>query len=311
MRETFKKELTEFLSNHRRSAFIGFEVSRHGITESHEGVSIVDMPICEETIVGIAAGMLRMGTAVVVDIMFEAFIFRALDALVNQVLLSFSMKDRGIAPFILRAVGGPFEGAGPQHSALAGEAIRSIPGWEIIAPICADDVHGAFTRAQKANRPMLLLMSSDERCAESHIHILSDGSLRKTRLLKKRGIVVSSRLYCLLVDALRQANLHEEFTVITTALIQPFPWTQLTEVCSDLEQILWITFQQQVDEEKIRAAYLHKMTNRSVDLISVCAECVHAFVASTIVTELTQVLEQLPCPKPHGSQIEQELYYVR
>lgn len=101
--------------------------------ESHLGDRFIDVGICEQTMIGIAAGLALRGRIPVVHALATFLTMRAFE---------FIRTDVGIAGLPVKLIGAVpgflSEANGPTHQALEDVAIlRSIPGMEIVCP--ADD----------------------------------------------------------------------------------------------------------------------------------------------------------------------------
>ncbi|MEL7001888.1 MAG: hypothetical protein AAFN93_04040 [Bacteroidota bacterium] len=136
---------------------LGFSVSRHGLATLEKANKVIDLPIAEESIVSIAIGMSRCGAEVFVDIMFDAFLFRAMDSLVNQIVISNTLFSHTCGQLTLFALCGPFEGAGPQHGGASLQVLLSNPNIEIGIPLLSEDVSEIYEHVQKKQRPLLIL----------------------------------------------------------------------------------------------------------------------------------------------------------
>ncbi|NVO03206.1 MAG: hypothetical protein HXX09_10955 [Bacteroidetes bacterium] len=145
VKESFSDLIEECLSENDNTYFIGFDVQRHGIKPSQHEDHIINMPICEETIMGVAVGLSRCGCMVFVDLMLEAFVYRTFDVFFNQISLSeISPFNNSYAPIIVRMHSGTSDGAGIQHGSNPLSILIRIPNILISIPLTSSDLDWVY-----------------------------------------------------------------------------------------------------------------------------------------------------------------------
>jgi acetoin:2,6-dichlorophenolindophenol oxidoreductase subunit beta len=88
-----------------------------GMLEMFGKERIINTPISEDAIVGVAAGSALTGMRPIVEIMFSDFITIAMDEIANQAAkIRYMFGGKAKVPFVLRAAGGGGTGAAGQHS---------------------------------------------------------------------------------------------------------------------------------------------------------------------------------------------------
>jgi pyruvate/2-oxoglutarate/acetoin dehydrogenase E1 component len=88
-----------------------------GLAEEFGAGRVLNTPISEGAVCGVAIGAAQAGLRPVVEIMFIDFITLALDQLVNQAAKAHFMSGGQLAvPLVLRTQGGSGQRAGAQHS---------------------------------------------------------------------------------------------------------------------------------------------------------------------------------------------------
>jgi pyruvate/2-oxoglutarate/acetoin dehydrogenase E1 component len=220
--------------------FIGFDVSRHQLEVPNGAERICDMPISEESVLAAAVGMSRAGSEVFVDLMFEAFAYRTMDVLVNQMALSALFSAASRAPITVRMICGPFEGAGPQHGSAGYALLARIPHLLVAAPCLAPDVSLAYDVAKQQGRPLLLLMG-EGLSAEVGASSLPDGSqLRVWGSGAKLGIVCWGLHVRLVTEAIKVAEAFGDTRVITPLFLAPLPLDQILNEVRMTENLLII-----------------------------------------------------------------------
>jgi pyruvate/2-oxoglutarate/acetoin dehydrogenase E1 component len=106
-----------------------------GLLEAFGSERVLDTPISEATLTGMAIGASMMGLRPVLEIMYGDFLPLCLDALVNQASPArFIWAGQVSLPFVLRTQGGTGVGAGAQHSKSLDAMVAHIPGIKVVAP---------------------------------------------------------------------------------------------------------------------------------------------------------------------------------
>ncbi|MCW2934349.1 MAG: Alpha-ketoacid dehydrogenase subunit beta [Actinomycetia bacterium] len=139
-------------------ALVGFDASRH-LARGHFAPPpvAVDMPICEETMLGLALGMASAGRDVVVDLMFEGFLARCLEPLLVGLPTARSFAAGPFGRLVVRALGGPIPFGGPSHANLALHALAGVPGIAVVHIADEADLAWALTAPQFADGVLVLI----------------------------------------------------------------------------------------------------------------------------------------------------------
>jgi acetoin:2,6-dichlorophenolindophenol oxidoreductase subunit beta len=118
---------------------------------------VVDTPIAEETIAGMAIGAAITGMRPVAEIQFSDFITLASDQLVNQAAkMRFMFGGKVSVPMVLRTPGGSGTGAAAQHSSSLEAWFAHIPGLKVVTPATAHDAKGLLIAAIRDPNPVLI-----------------------------------------------------------------------------------------------------------------------------------------------------------
>jgi pyruvate/2-oxoglutarate/acetoin dehydrogenase E1 component len=119
---------------------------------------VIDTPISESAIFGLAVGAAMTGMRPVVEVMFADFITLVLDQLVNQAAKVHYMSAGGFSvPLVLRSALGVGGNLGPQHSQSPHAWVAHIPGLKVVMPSSAADAKGLFKSALRDNNPVIFL----------------------------------------------------------------------------------------------------------------------------------------------------------
>lgn len=134
-----------------------FAVTR-GLLDKHGPDRVIDMPIAENAIAGMAVGLALGGFRPVVEIMFMDFMTLTMDALVNQAAkLHFMFGGQSAVPMVVRTQHGGGLNAGPQHSQCLEAWFAHIPGLKVAIPSTLDDAYALLRAAIDDPNPVLFI----------------------------------------------------------------------------------------------------------------------------------------------------------
>src|SRR3989442_5998141 len=121
---------------------------------------VIDTPISEAAVTGVAVGAALSGWRPVVEIMFIDFITLALDQLVNHAAKARYMSGGQLrVPLVLRTQGGAGVRSGAQHSQSLEAWLAHVPGLAVVMPATPADAAGLLPAALPAARPGGLVRS--------------------------------------------------------------------------------------------------------------------------------------------------------
>ena len=119
---------------------------------------IIDTPIAEQGIVGVAIGASLLGMRPIVEIMFSDFIMLSMDQISNQAAkLRYMFGGKAKVPIVIRAPGGGGIGLAAQHSQSLEAMLLNTAGLKIVMPSSAYDVKGLLLSAIKDDNPVIFL----------------------------------------------------------------------------------------------------------------------------------------------------------
>lgn len=129
-----------------------------GLAEEFGELRILDTPISEATICGMAIGAAQAGLRPIVEIMFIDFITLALDQLVNQAAKAHYMSGGQLTvPMVLRTQGGAGQRAAAQHSQSLEAWLTHVPGLKVAMPSTAHDAAGLLKSAIADANPVVFV----------------------------------------------------------------------------------------------------------------------------------------------------------
>jgi len=139
---------------------IGVMGGAFGVTSGfheHFGANrVIDTPISETAIVGVAVGAAAMGKRPVAEMQFMDFISCGFDQVVN-VAATYRYRSGGkvSVPMVVRGPSGGYVGGSLYHSQQFEAWFFHVPGLKIALPATAEDAYGLMKAAVRDNNPVL------------------------------------------------------------------------------------------------------------------------------------------------------------
>lgn len=129
-----------------------------GLLEEFGERRILNTPISESTIMGMATGAAALGMRPVVEIMFIDFITLAMDQLVNHAAkLHYMTGGQLRVPLTVRAQGGVVGASGAHHSQSFESWFMHVPGLKVVMPSTPADAKGLLKAAIRDESPVLFI----------------------------------------------------------------------------------------------------------------------------------------------------------
>lgn len=164
--EAVRATLYEAMKNDERTVILGEDVGARGnvflITKDFVGEfgerRVIDTPIAEASIVGIAVGMAMEGLRPIAEIQFADFIYPSFNQIVGEAAkIRYRSNGEYTCPLVIRTpYGGGVRGA-LSHSVSIEALFYHVPGLKIVAPSFPDDVKGLLNAAIDDPDPVLFL----------------------------------------------------------------------------------------------------------------------------------------------------------
>ncbi|MCO5144756.1 MAG: alpha-ketoacid dehydrogenase subunit beta [Aquamicrobium sp.] len=134
-----------------------FKATR-GLLEEFGPERVLDAPIAEAAITGIAVGAALSGLRPVAEIMFMDFVTLSMDMLVNQAAKArYMFGAQGSVPMVLRTPHGGGLSAGPQHSQCLEAWFAHVPGLKVVVPATVEDAYGLLRAAIADPDPVIVV----------------------------------------------------------------------------------------------------------------------------------------------------------
>jgi pyruvate dehydrogenase E1 component beta subunit len=129
-----------------------------GLAQEFGGGRVINTPISEAAITGVAIGAAQSGMRPVLEIMFIDFITLALDQLVNAAAKAHFMSGGQLTvPLVLRTQGGAGYRGGAQHSQSLESWVAHVPGLKVVMPSRPCDAAGLLASAIADPGPVVFI----------------------------------------------------------------------------------------------------------------------------------------------------------
>jgi pyruvate/2-oxoglutarate/acetoin dehydrogenase E1 component len=129
-----------------------------GLAEEFGVERVLNTPISEGAITGVAIGAAQSGMKPVLEIMFIDFITLALDQLANQAAKAHLMSGGQLSvPLVLRTQGGAGQRSAAQHSQSLESWLAHVPGLKVVMPSRAEDAAGLLRSAIADPNPVVFV----------------------------------------------------------------------------------------------------------------------------------------------------------
>ena len=158
LRQAMARDPRVFLMGEDVGVYGGIFHVTDGLLEEFGEERVIDTPISEVALPGIACGAAMNGMRPVLEIMFGDFLTLAMDGIVNQAAKTFYMSGgKTPVPLVVRTTGGAGGGAGAQHSQSLHGLFMHFPGLKIAIPSTPYDAKGLLLSAIEDNNPVLFV----------------------------------------------------------------------------------------------------------------------------------------------------------
>jgi pyruvate dehydrogenase E1 component beta subunit len=171
-----------------------------GLAEEFGRTRVLNTPISEGAVCGVAIGAAQAGLRPVVEIMFIDFITLALDQLVNQAAKAHFMSGGQLTvPLVLRTQGGAGSRSGAQHSQSLEAWLTHVPGLKVLMPSNAADAAGLLASAIEDPGPVVFVENNSlyfrrEPAGANDVEPVPIGSARTVRRGDDLTIIATSRM---------------------------------------------------------------------------------------------------------------------
>ena len=127
-----------------------------GLWAEYGSDRVIDTPITESAILGMAAGAAMTGMRPVAELMFADFFGVCFDAIYNQASkFRYMFGGKATSPMVIRTMIGAGLRSAAQHSQSPYHIFTSVPGLKCVVPSCAYDAKGLLIQAIRDDDPVI------------------------------------------------------------------------------------------------------------------------------------------------------------
>ena len=164
--DTVRQTLHDLMGEDERMVLLGEDVGRlggvfrasEGLQETYGSHRVIDMPLAESAIVGIAVGMAMAGLRPVAEIQFADFMHATFDQMVSEAAkIHYRSNGDFSVPLVVRTPWGGGGHRGPYHSQAIEAFYAHVAGIKVVAPSTPADVAGLLRSALEDPDPVLFL----------------------------------------------------------------------------------------------------------------------------------------------------------
>lgn len=167
--EAGRQAVAEALRADARVIALGEDLGRGGVFGQYRGLQqefgrerVIDTPISEAAIMGVAVGMALVGRRPVVEMRFSDFALCAVDELINQAAKArYMFGGQGRVPMVVRQPIGMWRSSAAQHSQSLEAWYAHMPGLAVVAPATPADNYALMKAALAADDPVVYMEHKD------------------------------------------------------------------------------------------------------------------------------------------------------
>jgi pyruvate dehydrogenase E1 component subunit beta len=166
MAQAINQALDQALAADPRVMVLGEDVGRtggvfrvtDGLLQRHGEERVVDTPVAESGIIGVALGLAVGGMRPVAELQFMGFSYPAFDQVISHVSrIRNRSRHRFTVPMVIRIPYGGGIGAAEHHSESAEVIYAHTPGLKVVIPATPSDAKGLLTAAIADPDPVVFL----------------------------------------------------------------------------------------------------------------------------------------------------------
>ncbi len=162
--EAIRQAMDEEMARDDRVFILGEDVGKRGgvflatqgLYEKYGEMRVVDTPLAEVAIVGVAIGAALYGLRPIAEIQFADFMHPAFDQIVNEAAkIRYRSNGAWACPLVIRAPCGGGVGGGLYHSQCVESFYTHVPGLKVVMPATPYDAKGLLKAAIRDPDPVL------------------------------------------------------------------------------------------------------------------------------------------------------------
>lgn len=251
VREAIREALSEEMERTPEILVMGEDVLPQGGSFGvHTGLAekfpgrILETPLSEAAIVGVALGYALTGKPIVVEIMFGDFLTCCMDELVNQAAkIRYMTGGQAEVPLVVRSTVGAVRNLAAQHTQTLEAWFAHVPGLTVVLPSTAADAKGLLKTALRGKDPVLFL---ENKVLYTHEGPVPDGDvlvpIGVAKIVREGGdltIVATGRMVAVAVkaaEALEGDGIDVE--IIDPRSVAPMDWNAIYRSVEKTNRVL-------------------------------------------------------------------------
>lgn len=153
-----KRDSSIFIAGEDIAKLGGSFGATKGILEEFGPQRVMDTPISETAIMGLAVGSAVAGLRPCIEIMYVDFIGVCLDEIMNQAAkMRYMFGGKAKVPMVMRTCCGAGFGAAAHHSQSLESILTHIPGLKVVMPSNPEDAKGLLISSIRDDNPVMFL----------------------------------------------------------------------------------------------------------------------------------------------------------
>lgn len=161
--EAIRSAMHEEMGRDDRVFVLGEDVGKGGVLNATKGIRdaygparVLDTPLAESAIAGVAIGAAMNGMRPIAEMQFADFIFPATNQIISEAAkIRYRSNNDWSCPIVIRAPYGATGGGALYHSQCPESVFFGTPGLKIVAPATAYDAKGLMLAAIRDPDPVL------------------------------------------------------------------------------------------------------------------------------------------------------------
>ncbi len=140
---------------------VGLFGDTKGLADAFGADRVMNTPICETLMTGMAVGAAAAGWRPVCHLMFANFVYTGFDAIANQAAkLRYMFGGQTKLPLVYMATMGAGRSSAAQHSDVPYPAVMNLGGVKVVVPSTPADAKGLLKAAIRDDDPVMFLVPS-------------------------------------------------------------------------------------------------------------------------------------------------------
>ncbi|MBU6145267.1 MAG: alpha-ketoacid dehydrogenase subunit beta [Paenibacillaceae bacterium] len=307
--EAIRQAMYDEMARDERVFVLGEDVGKGGVLNTTQGLRdafgsarVLDTPLSESAIVGVAIGAAMHGMRPIAEMQFADFIFPATNQIISEAAkIRYRSNNDWEAPLVIRVPYGATGGGALYHSQCPESVFFGTPGLKIVAPATTADAYALLVAAVRDPDPVLYF--EHKKCYLSISGSLSPDPVRIGQANVQRvGTDVTVITYgVVLHDVLRAAEIAAardgvSVHVLDVRTLQPLDTEAIVEAASHTGKVMIVHEDNKTGGVGAEIAALiceHALFDLDAPIVRVCGPDVHAVAMSPTLEKAFLINEEM------------------